>query len=122
MMDIRPYDIVEFNGEQYRVMSVRPYINEVRIASYGWVDMSGVTLLESIDVPTFNIGDEVFIKPIDDKDRDEYSAGWGGGMDELVNTQSTVVEVDETTQVCKSTNGYWFANYHLENINYYDMI
>lgn len=26
MMDIRPYDIVEFNGEQYRVMSVRPYI------------------------------------------------------------------------------------------------
>ena len=94
MMDIRPYDIVEFNGEQYRVMSVRAYINEVRIASYGWVDMSGVTLLESIDVPTFNIGDEVFIKPIDDKDRDEYSAGWGGGMDELVNTQSTVVEVD----------------------------
>ena len=121
-MDIRPYDIVEFNGEQYRVMSVRAYINEVRIASYGWVDMSGVTLLESIDVPTFNIGDEVFIKPIDNKDRDEYSAGWGGGMDELVNTQSTVVEVDETTQVCKLTNGYWFANYHLENINNYDMI
>lgn len=121
-MEIKPYDIVEFNGERERVMRLHTYKNEVRITSYGWVDKPAVTLLESVDVPTFNIGDEVFIHPIDNGDLGEYSAGWGWEMNELVNTQSTVTAVDEDVLVCKLANGYWFANYHLENINHYDMI
>lgn len=121
-MEIKPYDIVEFNGERERVMRLHPYENEVHITSYGWVDKSAVTLLKSIDVPTFEIGDEVFIKPIESGDCEEYSAGWKWEMDKFVNTQSTVIAVDDIARVCKLANGYWFANYHLENINNYDMI
>lgn len=121
-MKIKPYDIVEFNGERERVMRLHSYKNEARITSYGWVDKSALTLLESVNVPTFEIGDEVFIKPIYHGDRSEYSAGWKWEMDAFINTQSTVTAVDNVQRICKLKNGYWFANYHLENINNYDMI
>lgn len=121
-MDIKPYDIVEFNGERERVMRLHSYKNEARITSYGWVNKSALTLLEPFDNPIFNVGDKVLIKPIGYGDRDEYSAGWGWEMNELINTQSTVTEVDDIERVCKLANGYWFATYHLENLNEYDMI
>lgn len=121
-MNIKPYDIVTFNGERERVMRIHKYKNEARITSYGWVDISDLTLLESFNNPIFNVGDEVFIKPIGYGDRDEYSAGWGWEMDDLINTKSIVTAVDEVERVCKLANGYWFATYHLENINDYDIV
>lgn len=122
MMEIKPYDIVEFEGERERVMRLHSYKNEARITSYGWVNKSSLTLLEPFDNPIFNLGDKVLIKPIGYGDRDEYSAGWKWEMDAFINTQSTVVEVDNVQRVCKLANGYWFANYHLENINNYDIV
>ena len=122
-MELNLYDIVEYNGNKHRIMDIDSYDEDLDLAGVGiWVDPDLVTLVESFTAPTFEIGDEVFIKPIGCGDREEYSAGWKWEMDKFVNTQSTVIAVDDIARVCKLANGYWFAPYHLENINNYDMI
>ena len=121
-MQIKRYDIVEYHGMHCRVMDVGYYDEDTRISLYGWVPLSSLTLLESVDVPIFNIGDEVLIHPIDGDDVEEYTADWVDGMDELIGTTSKVDKFNTHEQTYRLENGYWFCPYHLEKTNDYDMI
>lgn len=121
-MDIKRYDIVEYHGMTCRVMDVDYDDEDAKISLYGWVNLSSLTLLESVDVPIFDIGDEVLIHPIDDDEYEEYAADWVDGMDDLIGTTSKVDKFDTNEQTYRLENGYWFCPYHLEKINDYDMI
>lgn len=121
-MKIKRYDIVEYCGMYCRVMNINYDDNDAKISPYGWVDLPELKLLESVDVPIFDIGDEVVIHEIDDGDRKYYSADWVDGMDELIGTTSTIVNIDIREGTCRLENGYWFCPYHLEKINDYDII
>lgn len=119
-MEIKQYDIIEYEGELCRVMGIS-MPNNIKISPYGWVDIKSTKLIESVDVPTLDVGDCVSIHGIDPNDEDEYSAAWVEGMDEFVQTTATVEGVDTNIGICKLSNGFWFAPYHLEKITY-DMI
>ena len=121
-MDIKQNDIVEFRGNPCRVMYISHEDNDLQISPYGWVPQSNVKLLESTHIPTLNVGDEVVIHEIDDGDRKYYSADWVDGMDELIGTTSTIVNIDIREGTCRLENSYWFASYHLEKIDDYDII
>lgn len=73
-MKIKRYDIVEYCGMYCRVMNINYDDNDAKISPYGWVDLPELKLLESVDVPIFDIGDEVLIHPIDADDYEEYAA------------------------------------------------
>lgn len=120
-MDIKQYDIVEFRGNPCRVMDI-DNDDDILVSPYGWVPLLDVKLLESVHIPTLNVGDEVFIHNIDPGDRIAYSADWVYGMDSLVNTRSTIVDIDIDEGICRLGNSYWFAPYHLEKIDDYDII
>lgn len=62
-MGIKQYDIVEFNGDHYRIKFVDRKC-KIRLIGGPWVSECEVTLIESVKVPKFKIGDEVLIKPI----------------------------------------------------------
>lgn len=121
-MKIKRYDLVEHYGMICRVMDIDYDDEDARISLYGLVPLSSLTLLESVDVPIFNIGDEVLIHQIDGDDYEEYTADWVDDMDELVGTTSKVNKFDTHEQIYRLENGYWFCPYHLEKINDYDMI
>lgn len=62
-MDIKPFDIVEFNGDHYRIKSIDGK-EKIRLIGGPWVSECDVTLIESVTVPKFEIDDEVLINPI----------------------------------------------------------
>lgn len=119
-MEIKQYDMIEYKGELCRVMDARPE-NHIKISPHGWVPISEVQLIESVIVPIFSIGDNVLINGIDRKDEDEYSATWLPSMDELIDTESTIEDVNEEVGIYLLSNGFWFAPYHLEKDDQYDM-
>ena len=121
-MKIKRYDLVRYCGMPCRVMDINHDDGDVKISLYGWVNLSSLTLIESVDVPIFNIGDEVLINPIDDDEYEEYAADWVEEMDDLIGTTSKVDKFDTYEQTYRLENGYWFCPYHLEKINDYDMI
>lgn len=43
-------------------------------------------------------------------------------MDELIGTTSTIVNIDIREGTYRLENSYWFASYHLEKIDDYDII
>ena len=119
-MEIKQYDIIEYEGEWCRVMGI--YMpKRIKISPYGWVDIKSVKLIESVDVLILDAGDCVLIHDIDPNDGDEYSATWIEGMGEFVQTTAMVEGVDTNIGIYKLSNGFWFAPYHLEKITY-DMI
>ena len=124
-MKIKRYDIVEYRGEPCRVMQVDYADETVYISGYHhWISASDVKLLESVTVPTFEIGDKVVIKPISAEDKYSYVAGWDDDMNGMMDSQSgpyvikDYFEGDDTYEI----DGFWFAAYHLELSLPYDIV
>ena len=64
MMGIKKYDIVRFKGKNYHVRRIEKTYGELQLIGAHWVEESDVTLVESVIIPEFKIGDEVLIHPV----------------------------------------------------------
>ena len=121
-MDIKPFDIVKFGGENYRVQSVDECDKEIRLIGGYWVRESDVTLVESVIVPEFQIGDEVIIHPIPGHEKGDYPTGWDSEMSNMVSGQAYKILDYDSLDNSYLISDFWFSPYHLEKIDAYDMI
>ena len=131
-MDIKIFDIVDWNGFRGRVMRKSKrldHLNYISTSSCGVVDAYHTELVESVTIPTFAIGDIVKVLPIPREEKISYPLGWMVGMTEFVNQQDDVhmvTDANEQTPYGKPSyqldNAFWFCPYHLEKLPKYDMI
>ena len=120
-MTIKPFDIVEFNGDHYRIKCIDRKGN-IRLVDGPWVSECDITLIESVIVSAFEIGDEVLIKPISNIEKHDYPSTWITQMEQMTNGQVYTIRQHDTLDNTYLIGHFWFAPYHLEKINDYDMI
>ncbi len=132
-MDIKIFDIVYYHSYlgryRGRVMSELKRLNSFGISSCGVAEMNRVELIESITLPTLEIGDVVKVLSIPDDERTVYPLGWTDDMTKFANQQDDVhmvTDVNEQTPYGKSSyqldDTFWFCPYHLEKIESYDIV
>lgn len=132
-MDIKIFDIVYYHGYRGRfrgrVMSELKRLDSFGISSCGVAERGRVELIESVTLPSLEIGDVVKVLPIPSEEITVYPLGWVSGMTEFVNQQDDVhmvTDITEETIYGKSSyqldNAFWFCPYHLEKIESYDMV
>lgn len=132
-MDIKIFDIVYYHGYlgqfRGRVMNELKRLDSFGVSSCGVSEKNRVELVESITLPTLDIGDVVKVLPIPDDERNVYPLGWTHDMTKFVNQHDsvhTVTDINEETIYGKPSyqldNTFWFCPYHLEKIESYDMI
>ena len=79
-MDIKTFDIVDFKGRRCRVMRAPMSNGNIKVSLYGEVGLDEVNLVESVTLPTFEVGDEVTVIPIPGHEQRNYTYGWRGIM------------------------------------------
>ena len=131
-MDIKTFDIVEVNGIPGRVMYAPDRFGTVKVSGLGEVELSTVELVESVTIPTFEVGDEVIIDSIPVEEQNSYTYGWNGSMALMMKQSYQNGTVYTVTKVGSSSenNGlyyalddkYVFAPYHLKKVIDYDFI
>lgn len=119
-MDIKQYDIVKYNGRTQRVMLI--YNGSIYLTEDDWQSPSSVELVESFKNPDFQIGDEVFIHPISDIEREFYPSYWLPGMDDCIQTTAKIVGYEDVSGTYLFDNNHLFAPYHLEKCINYDIV
>lgn len=127
-MDIKVGDIVRYQGQTYRVLNrVNSSMKELQIfGSFGgtWVYEPDVTLVESIQVPTFEIGDYVTINNIPSWEKAASNGVWVSRMDSRIGGTFKVENYQNHDQhgPLALLDGLWFRTYHLEKISDYDIV
>lgn len=71
-MDIKIFDIVDWYGFRGRVMDEAKHLNYISTSSCGVVDRYHAELVESVTIPTFEIGDIVKVLPISNEEKTSY--------------------------------------------------
>lgn len=132
-MEIKPGDIVEYQGRHVRVMDMTNTssgFRELLLLSHFEDDMiisvNDVKLVESIPEPTIKNHDNVIIRDIPEEEKTHYGVGWSLKMDELASSGA----VHEITDIHYSyrfgwlgyIEGYTFKLYHIEPAHLFDMI
>lgn len=120
-MTIKPFDIVEFNGDHYRIKCIDRK-GQIRLIGGPWVSECDVTLIESVTVQKFEIDDEVLINPIPLIDKRDYPSTWIDGMGQMINGQVYTIREHDALDNTYLIGHFWFAPYHLTKIKDYDMI
>lgn len=120
-MGIKQYDIVEFNGDHYRIKFVDRK-GKIRLIGGPWISECEVTLIESVKVPKFKIGDEVIINPIPFVEKHDYPSTWIEKMEGMTDGQVYTVREYDTLDNTYLIGHFWFAPYHLTKINDYDIV
>lgn len=120
-MGIKPFDIVEFNGDHYRIKRIDRKGN-IRLVDGPWVSECDITLIESVTVPKFKIGDEVVINPITSIEQRDYPCTWITQMEQMTNGQVYTIRQHDTLDNTYLIGHFWFAPYHLTKINDYDIV
>lgn len=120
-MTIKPFDIVEFNGDPYRIKFIDRK-GKICLIGGPWVSEDDITLIESVMVPEFEIDDEVLINPISLIEKRDYPSTWTDGMGQMINGQVYTIREHDTLDNTYLIGHFWFAPYHLEKIKDYDMI
>ena len=131
-MDIKTFDIVDFKGHRCRVMKMPINDGDIKVSLCGNVRLDDVKLVESVTIPTFEVGDEVTIIPIPGHEQRNYTYGWRGIMSDMAfrsaqyGTTYTVTEVGSSKQgnglYYRLDDRFVFAPYHLKKIVDYDLI
>lgn len=123
-MELNLYDIVEYNGNNHRIMAIDSYDGDLDLAGVDiWINPDSVTLVEPFIPQTFEIGDEVIILQIPPEEQTDYPCGWGckiihtqintsifrsgicGGLLYLINNFD-----DKMTMLRNDTNLFWVLN------------
>lgn len=90
-MEIKPGDIVEYLGEQVRVMNITNnqsgFPEWLMLSHLGYdaiVSINDVKLVESTPEPTIKDYDDVVIRDIPEGEKNRYGVGWSPDMDKLI--------------------------------------
>lgn len=123
-MEIKDFDMVKCEGKIRRVMLSSSYDDEVYVSGCGWVPRSDVKLVESTVVETFEPGDKVKIKDIPLAEMRDYPHLWKQGMTKMLLHEDRIYTISEKSHVCDryKINNMWFAPYHLEKVNHFDIV
>ena len=131
-MDIKTFDIVDFKGRRCRVMRAPMGNGNIEVSLYGEVGLDEVNLVESVTLPTFEVGDEVTIIPIPGHEQRNYTYGWRGNMSDMAFRSAQYGMTYTVTEVHQSKQGnglyyqldgkFVFAPYHLKKVVDYDLI
>ena len=132
-MDIKIFDIVYYHGYlgrfRGRVMNELKRSNSFDVSSWGVAERNHLELIESVTLPSLEIGDVVKVLSIPSEEKQRYPLGWTDDMTKFVNQQDDVhmiTDVNEQTPYGKPSyqldNIFWFCPYHLEKIESYDMV
>lgn len=130
-MEIKPGDIVRYNGEIVRVMGIDRGFSElgIQLSHFGWIDSdstNSIELVESIPDTTLKDGDEVIIRDIPEFEKDEYGASWVSAMDRLRLSGDTLtvenVHYRDDYGWIGRIGRYTFQLYHVEPTNLFDII
>ena len=125
-MDIKVGDIVEYKGKTVRLFAIFP--RRLALTLFGLVadNLSSLRLVESAPSPELHSGDFVTVCNISQDDKRKYSFHWGPKREACVISKQPYEVVsfrhdDEYGEIAY-VNGLWFHTYHLEPVNYYDIV
>lgn len=128
-MTVKVGDIVQYNGEAQRVMTVSFGANYVTFSESGTVSFPDLSVLDAVNLEIakphqFEPGDRCFIKPITDGERRRYGPGWASDMGQYVNQILTInnTRISPLFGPLAIINGREFQTYHLEPVYSYDII
>ena len=127
-MDIKVGDIVEYDGRQYRVLrcssGFEKKLHLFSDFSSALVYESDVKLVESIQVPTFEIGDHVVVNDIPSCEKTASNGVWVSRMNSRIGDVFRVENYQNHSQhgPLVLLDGLWFRNYHLEKVEDYDIV
>lgn len=121
-MTIKEYDLVKYNNGVHRVMGIIGQ-TVVKLSTYGPVHISSVEFEKSATLPSLSVGDRVIVKPIPSSERSHYPVGWRDEMSRIIDSGNAykITDVDWEDNTCK-IDRFWFAPYHLEKIEDYDIV
>ena len=127
-MDIKVGDIVEYQERQYRVLRCsNGFEKKLHLFSdFGsiWVYEFNVNLVESVEVPTLNVGDTVIVHDVPACEKTASNGVWVGPMNSKIGKTFEVkkcINHDEYGPLAL-LDDRWFRTYHLEKINDFDII
>ena len=131
-MKIKTFDLVEVNDIRGRVMSGPSQCGMVNVSGLGKIGLSAVKLVESVSIPTFEVGDEVTVTQITIEEQLSYTYGWNHRMSKMMKLSALNGVTHTITNVQSSNEGngfrykldgvFWFAPYHLRKVIDYDLI
>lgn len=121
-MKIKEYDFVKYQNNIHRVMSITSR-NTVKIATYGPVHVNSLELAEKATLPSLSVGDRVIVKSIPLSERNYYPTGWRDEMTKMVENED-ICRIEDTDwgDNTLKVGRYWFAPYHLEKVEDYDIV
>ena len=118
-MEIKPGDIVEYQGRHVRVM-------DMTNTPSGFREQLLLSHFESIPEPTIKNHDIVIIKDIPKGEKTHYGVGWGFGMNKLTSSgdayEITNIHYSYRFGWIGCIEGYTFQLYHIVPANHFDMI
>lgn len=129
-MTVKVGDVVQYNGEAQRVMTVSFGANYVTFSESGTVLFPDLSVLDAVNLEIakphqFEPGDRCLIKPIADGERRHYGPGWVTEKNKYVG-QTVTVCCTRTSPLFGPLividDGREFQTYHLEPVYPYDII
>lgn len=129
-MTVKVGDIVQYNGQAQRIMTVSNGANYVTFSESGTVSFSDLSVLDMVNLEIakphqFEPGDKCLIKPITDGEKQHYGPGWLSDKDKYVGQIVTIDYVRLSPlfgPVISVDGGREFQTYHLEPAYGYDII
>lgn len=131
-MDIKVGDIVEYVGQRCRVMRHRnvSMTNEHRQFDIRCDDFkervypSNVTLIESVNIPEFMVGDMAHVDNVPGCERRYEDGFWVPEMDDYIGNEYRVTESEYNSEFgpIVKLGEWWFNAWHLIPVSEYDMI
>lgn len=128
-MTVKVGDIVQYNGESQRIMTVSSGAGYVTFSESGTVSFPDLSVLDAVNLEIiklhqFEPGDRCIIEPISYSERRRYGPGWASDMDQYVNQIFTIndTRISPLFGPLAIINGCEFQTYHLEPIYPYDII
>lgn len=122
-------DIVQYNGQAQRIMTVSNGANYVTFSESGTVSFPDLSVLDMVNLEItkphqFEPGDECLIKPITSNERRRYGPGWASDMDQYINQIFAIndTHISPLFGPLAIINGREFQTYHLEPVHAYDII
>ena len=127
-MDIKVGDIVEYQGGRYRVLRClqksKKKLHLFGDFSSALVYESDVKLVNSIKIPTLNVGDTVIVHDVPACEKTALNGVWVGAMNSKIGKTFEVkkcINHDEYGPLAL-LDDRWFRTYHLEKIDDYDIV
>ena len=129
-MTVKVGDIVQYNGQAQRIMTVSNGANYVTFSESGTVSFPDLSVLDMVNLEIakphqFEPGDKCLIKPIPYSERRRYGPGWLSDKDKYIGQTVTVCYTRTRPlygPLIVIDDGREFQTYHLEPIYPYDMI